>query len=190
MTNPDATLPSDAQAAAEMLKHGEAPLLHYLLGELAGDTGYYLLNQRMKSTSSWQFADGSQVYWESATGCYHFVLPDGTAWTRYAGTHKALPFLSAGYMARHILKLAATAAGASLKAGADPPLSEAEAMLLCPELNEYITEALDRYELPDHILSWLENDVNHLADETRSLLRPERWHAIVAATAERLHTQP
>ena len=194
MTATDAPPPSHAQAAAEMLKHGEVLLLHYLLGELAGDTAYYLLNQQMEATSCWQFDDGGQVYWESATGCYHFVSPDGAARTLYAGTHKALPFLTTRYMAQQILKLAAAEAaaeaGANPGASDEPPLSVAEAMRLCPELNEYITEALEGYELPEHIISQLENDVNDLADETRSRLRPERWQAIVAATAERLRTQP
>lgn len=190
MTATDAPPPSHAQAAAEMLNHGEVLLLHYLLGELAGDTAYYLLDQQMEATSRWEFADGSQVYLESATGCYHFVSPDGGTQTRYAGTHKAVPFLTAGYIARQILKLAAAEAGASPGASDEPPLSAAEAMGLCHELNEYVTQALDEYELPDHILNQLANDANDLADETRSRLRPDRWHAIVAATAQRLYTQP
>ena len=173
--------PNHARTAAEMLQQGEEALMLR-----------YLLNQQARTSDCWTLPDGSSVSWDSATGCYRFVSPDGTAVSDYAGMWPSVPYVNIGYLAWHLLKLAETEAGADAVTheANDPLVSEAEAMTICPQLNEIIRQALDTFEPDEDILSLVEQDTQALIDRTRDQIPPEGWNAILSATTERARPQP
>ena len=177
MTSP--RTPSEARTAAEMLQRGdEAVMLRYLLNQQAATSGH------------WPLPDGSSVSWDPATGCYRFASPDGTAASEYAGIWPSVPYVSIGYLAWHILKLAETEAGADAHEANDPLLSEAEAMTVCPQLNELINQAVANFEPDEDILSLVDQDVQALIDRIQGQIPPEGWNAILRATAARSRQQP
>ena len=175
----DNSPPSQARTATEILQQGhETAMLHFLL------------NQQVATADCWPLPDGSSVSRDADTGCYRFVAPDGATELEYPTAWHQAPYANTGYLVWHILKLAADEAGAAQDPADDPPLGAAEAMTVCPMLHELIDEAMDRYELDDHIMHWLESDATALADRIRSRIPAEHWNAIVTATAERLRPAP
>ena len=170
--------PNHAWTAGEMLQRGEEALMLR-----------YLLNQQAPTSGHWPLPDGSAVSWNYATGCYRFASPDGASELRYAGMQPSVPYLNAAYLTWHILKRAETDAGANACIANDPPLSEAEAMTICPELNELVTQAVDHFEPHEDISVLMEADAQSVVHRVRRQIPADRWSAIVAAIADRLRQE-
>ena len=173
--------PTHARTAANLLLRGdEAAMLRYLL------------NQQAETGGCWPLPDGSSVSWDPATGCYRFASPDGTTESQHAGMWPSIPYVSIGYLAWHLLKLAETEAGADAVTheANDPLVSEAEAMAICPQLNDIISQAVANFEPDEDILSLVDQDVQGLINRIRGQIPPEGWNAILSATTERSRQHP
>ena len=145
----------------------------------------YLLNQQTPTPNHWALPDGSSVILYPNTGCYEFVPPTGPAELQHANTPAFLPYASTGHLVWRILKLAEAEAIPGTDDSNDPPLSEAEALSICPELMAYVTDALDKFELGDYIREWLDQEAAYIAEDIRIELTRDQWQAIVAAIRER-----
>ena len=172
MDNPQA--PSQAQTAAKLLQAGEeAEML------------IYLLNQQTPTANHWLLPDGSSVILHPDTGYYEFVPTTGPSELQLASRPAFLPYASTGHLVWRILQRAEAEVVPGADESDDPPLSETEALSICPELMAHITDVLDKFELDDHVQDWLEREAGYMAEDIRIELTQDQWQAIVAAIRER-----
>ena len=176
MDNPQT--PSQAQEAAKMLQGGEEA------GMLI-----YLLNQQTPTPNHWLLPDGSSVILQPNTGCYEFVPATGPSEMQHASRPVFLPYPSTGHLVWRLLKRAEAEVIPGADESDDPPLSEVEALSICPELMVHITDVLDKFELDDYVLAWLEREAGYMAEDIRLELTRDQWQAIVATIRERLAQQ-
>ena len=172
MDNPQP--PSQTQTAAKLLQAGEeAEML------------IYLLNQQTPTPDHWLLPDGSSVIRHPNTGRYEFVPATGPSELQLASRPAFLPYASTGYLLWKLLKRAEAEVMPGADESDDPPLSEADVLSICPELMAPITHTLDKFELEDAVLEWLEREAGYMAEDIRIELTRDQWQAIVAAIRER-----
>lgn len=171
MDNPP---PSQAQTAAKLLQAGEeAEML------------IYLLNQQTPTPNQWLLPDGSSVILHSDTGRYEFVPPTGPSELQLASKQAFLPYASTGHLVWRLLKKAEAEVMPGADESDDPPLSEVEALSICPEIMVHITDVLDKFEPDDHVQEWLGQEAAYMAEGIQRKLTRDQWQAIIAATRER-----
>ena len=71
--------------------------------------------------------------------------------------------------------------------GDDAPVSPEEALLICPELPEYIRRAAVRFEPPDHVFQLLHELTGQAAEDLVREMPPEPKERLAAAMRERLN---
>ena len=172
MDNPQP--PSQAQEAAKKLQGGEeAEML------------IYLLNQQTPTPNHWLLPDGSSVIRHPDTGCYEFVPATGPSEIQHASRPAFLPYATTGHLVWRLLKKAEAQVVPGADDSDDPPLSDVEALSICPELMDHITDVLDKFELDDRVMEWLEQEAAYMAEDIRIELSRDQWQAIIAAIRER-----
>lgn len=150
----------------------------------------YLLNQQTTSLDRWPLPDGSAVIRHPDTESYEFVSRDGSSEIRETVTQPIMSFFKTGVIIRTLLKQAATEAGARKADIDDPPLSAVDALSMCPELNDFIHQALGEYEPDDDAIRWMDHEAGRIATAVRHRITRDQWQAIVAAAKERLRRAP
>ena len=172
MNNPQT--PSQAQEAAKKLQAGEeAEML------------IYLLNQQTPTPNHWALPDGSSVILHPHIGCYEFVPATGPSTLQHACQPVYLPYPNTGNLLWRLLKKAEAEVSPGTDESDDPPLSEAEALSICPELMDHITDVLDKFEPDDYVQEWLDQEAAYMAEGIQRKLTRDQWQAIVAAIRER-----
>ena len=172
MDNPQP--PCHAQEAAKLLRGGEeAEML------------IYLLNQQTPTPNHWLLPDGSSVILQPHIGCYDFVPATGPSELQHASRPVYLPYPNTGNLLWRLLKKAEAEVSPGADESDDPPLSETEALSVCPELMDHITDVLDKFEPDDYVQEWLDQEAAYMAEDIRIELSRDQWQAIVAAIRER-----
>ena len=171
MDNPP---PSQAQTAAKLLQAGEeAEML------------IYLLNQQTPTPNHWLLPDGSSVIRHPHIGCYEFVPATGPSALQHACQPVYLPYPNTGNLLWRLLKKAEAEVSPGADESDDPPLSETEALSVCPELMNHITDVLDKFEPDDYVQEWLDQEAAYMAEDIRIELSRDQWQAIITAIRER-----
>ena len=177
MTAPNSV--TQSQTAAAMLRAGDET-----------DMLCYVLNQLTQTENRWPLPDGSCVIRHPETGCYEFVSPDGSSELQHASRPAFLPYASTGHLVWRILKRAEAEVSPGADDSDDPPLSEVEALSICPQLMAYVTDVLDKFELGDYVQEWLDQEAAYMTEDIRPQITRDQWQAIVAATKERISEAP
>lgn len=73
--------------------------------------------------------------------------------------------------------------------GDDPIISEETAAALVPELEDTVAQAIDMYNCPDHLLSFLDEEIGEMANRVIGAMSPEEFNRLVQAASEQLQEE-
>ena len=73
--------------------------------------------------------------------------------------------------------------------GDDPVISKDTAAALVPELEDTVAQAIDMYDCPDYLLSFLDEEIGEMANRVIGTMAPQEFNRLVQAASERLQEE-